>query len=476
MGAYLSSPNTTKHTTSGANLTGTVKVAWSASDMQGWRKSMEDAHITKDGGVSAPEFGAANLAKDDVKIFAVFDGHGGTEVANFCEKHFTEVLTQSPYWKLAKPQEVVAEATLVEVEGGNDSIKFTVADALSHTFHELDQMIDSSVFREELTQLSHSGKAKALKSGAQPSAGDLVTANRKHVNSIDAAGEQDVEEDLVNGVVGKEKDGDEISTADAIDLFHKLLSMSGKKDKPDADGEADADASGSSSEAAPPTVGRQRIPSTCVSGIDPTTGKHHCLLPDHPVHAGCTSVVCVMIGRDLVVANAGDSRAVLQRGNGAVKALSYDHKPEHHIETNRISKAGGFVNQFGRVNGNLNLSRSIGDLKYKQNCDYGAAEQIITAQPDVVCTTLEEDDEFIILGCDGIWDCLSNEEACEYVAARIDTMTTAEIVEEVLSTIISDDPRASQGIGGDNMTIVIVDLQPEKRSYFGKEAAAAGSS
>jgi protein phosphatase/protein phosphatase 2C family protein 2/3 len=44
-------------------------------------------------------------------------------------------------------------------------------------------------------------------------------------------------------------------------------------------------------------------------------------------------------------------------------------------------------------------------------------------------------------------------------------MTPAQIGVKMLDDIISDDPRATQGIGGDNMTIMIIDLQPESRSY-----------
>jgi len=78
---------------------------------------------------------------------------------------------------------------------------------------------------------------------------------------------------------------------------------------------------------------------------------------------------------------------------------------------------------------------------------------------------LADDDEFLILGCDGIWDCLTNEKAVEYVRARIDSMTPTDIGEQMLNDIISEDPRATQGIGGDNMTIMIVDLKPLARSY-----------
>ena len=108
-----------------------------------------------------------------------------------------------------------------------------------------------------------------------------------------------------------------------------------------------------------------------------------CNLPDHPIHAGCTSVVAVMIGRTLVVANAGDSRSVLCRSGGRTVPLSFDHKPQQEREMSRIKGAGGFVNQFGRVNGNLNLSRSIGDLKYKQVPGIPPSMQMITAEPDV---------------------------------------------------------------------------------------------
>jgi serine/threonine protein phosphatase PrpC len=79
--------------------------------------------------------------------------------------------------------------------------------------------------------------------------------------------------------------------------------------------------------------------------------------------------------------------------------------------------------------------------------------------------TLQPGDEFIILGCDGIWDCLTNEKAVEFVRSRIDKKTPTEIGAEMLDEIISDDPRATQGIGGDNMTVMIIDLLPHTRSY-----------
>lgn len=62
-----------------------------------------------------------------------------------------------------------------------------------------------------------------------------------------------------------------------------------------------------------------------------------------------------------------------------------------------------------RVNGNLNLSRAIGDLRYKGNEQLAAADQIISAQPDVREIQLTSDDWFLVLACDGVWDVMSNQ-------------------------------------------------------------------
>lgn len=148
--------------------------------------------------------------------------------------------------------------------------------------------------------------------------------------------------------------------------------------------------------------------------------------------SGCTAVVALLSGRDLFVANAGDSRAVVCR-DGKVVEMSYDHKPEDDLELARIRKAGGRVTLDGRVNGGLNLSRAIGDHGYKANKELPAEEQMISALPDLKRVTIEPNDEFMVLACDGIWNYMSNEEVVGYVKQRIDAgkLTLAEICEEV---------------------------------------------
>lgn len=81
---------------------------------------------------------------------------------------------------------------------------------------------------------------------------------------------------------------------------------------------------------------------------------------------GCTANVIMMVENMLICANAGDSRAVVAEGGRAIP-LSTDHKPNLKKERDRIYKAGSTVNIEGRIDGNLNLSRAIGDIAHKKN-------------------------------------------------------------------------------------------------------------
>ena len=79
-------------------------------------------------------------------------------------------------------------------------------------------------------------------------------------------------------------------------------------------------------------------------------------------------------GTDLYVGNVGDSRCIASI-NGKAEALSVDHKPSDQYERARIENAGGFV-EFNRVNGNLALSRAVGDFAFKGNTSLPPEDQV----------------------------------------------------------------------------------------------------
>nr|XP_043618425.1 protein phosphatase 2C 51-like [Erigeron canadensis] len=127
---------------------------------------------------------------------------------------------------------------------------------------------------------------------------------------------------------------------------------------------------------------------------------------------GSTAVVAVVGDEEIVVANCGDSRAVLSRG-GATLPLSNDHKPDRPDELERIEHSGGKVIEWNgiRVLGVLATSRSIGDRQLKP---------YVIAKPEVTVTKRHENDEFMILASDGLWDVMSNELACHIVSKCIE--------------------------------------------------------
>ncbi|VDM95512.1 unnamed protein product [Thelazia callipaeda] len=142
--------------------------------------------------------------------------------------------------------------------------------------------------------------------------------------------------------------------------------------------------------------------------------------------SGTTAVVVLIRDRKIYCGNVGDSRAVACIA-GIARPLSFDHKPANELEARRIVAAGGWV-EFNRVNGNLALSRALGDFGFKKNEQMPPEGQIVTACPDVVVCDLTYDHEFIILACDGIWDVMSNQEVIEFCRSRLATGHEPEAV------------------------------------------------
>lgn len=118
---------------------------------------------------------------------------------------------------------------------------------------------------------------------------------------------------------------------------------------------------------------------------------------------GCTSNVLMITNNLLICANAGDSRCVLGEQGRAIP-LSVDHKPTQKRERERIYKAGSTINVEGRIDGNLNLSRAIGDIAHKKNARLQLHEQAITSLPDIKVHQITSKTDFAIMGCDGIWE------------------------------------------------------------------------
>ena len=129
--------------------------------------------------------------------------------------------------------------------------------------------------------------------------------------------------------------------------------------------------------------------------------------------SGCTCVCAIITPNYVVCANVGDSRCVVGSSTDTV-SLTEDHKPDLAEEKERIEKAGGFV-QFNRVNGELAMSRALGDFRYKVHPELPVHQQLVIPIPDIAIHQRRQIDKVIILACDGVWDVLQNNEAVEFL-------------------------------------------------------------
>lgn len=307
--------------------------------MQGWRKRMEDSHITR-----------MNIGPSkDTQLFGVFDGHGGTEVAVYVGNHFTEEFLKNENY-----------------------LKNDIQTALEENFLKMDQLMLEKPGRDELILEYRKSKEESSK----------IKENNKNTQ---------------------------------IENLRELIDP---KEQPDA---------------------------------------------QISMFTGCTANVLCIKDKKLYFANAGDSRGVLCK-KGCAYPMSVDHKPNLPNELKRIEKAGGWVSD-GRVLGNLNLSRCLGDSEYKLDENISAEEQIISCFPDIKIENLDDSCDFAVLACDGIWDCKTNQEVCDFFIEKMKQKPTeklSKLIEELFDEILAPDVYTQEGVGCDNMSCIIIQFKKRK--------------
>ena len=139
--------------------------------------------------------------------------------------------------------------------------------------------------------------------------------------------------------------------------------------------------------------------------------------------SGSCALVCLIIDNNLYIANCGDSHAIISINSGKeIKLLNSIHRPNNIKEKERIIKNGGSIyirNSIMRIiPGRLSVSRAFGDKDAKLN-DYGENNNILICTPEVVNINLRNQKvDFLIMGCDGIFEYLTNED-CVSLAWKI---------------------------------------------------------
>ena len=126
-----------------------------------------------------------------------------------------------------------------------------------------------------------------------------------------------------------------------------------------------------------------QLDDTIKNNVAKSTIKHY-----KDTFIGSTAIVALVVERTLYVANLGDSRCLLMRDDETIE-LTKDHLPCNELA--RIRQAGGFVNEQGRLNGTLSVSRAFGDFEFKQE-PLPANQQMVIAEPEIRKIKLSKDD------------------------------------------------------------------------------------
>ena len=146
--------------------------------------------------------------------------------------------------------------------------------------------------------------------------------------------------------------------------------------------------------------------------------------------SGSCGIILMIKGKKCIIANIGDSRIVIFR-NKKISFTTTDHKPDSIIEKARIELSGGKLYQaqtpfpvykngvkidapWRVLPGRLSVSRTFGDIRAKDE-KFGGNKTAIIALPDINEIVLDNEYNFIVIGCDGIFDVLKNEELLECI-------------------------------------------------------------
>lgn len=334
---------------------------------------------------------------ETLHFFGVFDGHGGADAAMHCAKTLHERL-----------KEVLSAITSPTGDNGADAGGAEGADA----------GVEAS---------TSGGEIAAPASNQLPvgSDGEPVASNAPQGADI-------------NSVSSDSDFLDAVDIADAVDM------------------EAEVQAS----DVLGPAASIEGVPCTTETVEAALTKAFHLTDEEfgemggyeHLALVGTTAVVALVGRRMIYVANCGDSRAVLSRDGQAV-ALTDDHKAAREDETARVEAAGGQILFWNgvRVMGLLAVSRAIGDHSLRP---------YVIAEPEVTIVNRHHADEILIMASDGLWDVMSNQEACNLAKKCLlraqQRGSSRQSAARVAATVLT---RAAVDRGSrDNVTVVIVDL------------------
>jgi len=359
------------------------------------------------------------IADESTQIFGIFDGHGGSLVSTFASKYFHEILSNLKSYK----------------EGN-------VEKALTETFYMIDNILKMDNVNSLLKTSKFSDDADiALEFLKFSPLNEAINCSLE----FEKTGPDKLEDDP-NSCDSKSTSSEEAKSEDSMKQRTRENSTVEIKASSENKNEFVISTYQSS------TVEIDQDEAYSFGGV--VVGDSNRIDEHLTTYAmGSTANVVMMKDGFCYIANVGDSMAVLYKNGKAIR-LNTEHKITVVSERERILKSGSTITN-NRVAGRLNLTRAIGDFMHKKNMNISYDKQAVISVPEVNRFRITSDMEFIIMGCDGIWDCVDIQKFCEYISKRLkENIPMKLILKDLFSLLLSKN--VDSKIGSDNMTCLII--------------------
>lgn len=386
-------------------------------EMKGWRDTMEDASMFK----------LNFLENKDWMLFGVFDGHGGNLVSNFCAKNFQEILKNNIIKHMHKLN--INYKTLQD-----DHIQH----CLIETFLKLDELLKSSkinsILQEIESEIMSNPNSNIIENNIFDSKFKLIPISQ--FSKLKAVFDSD--SSLLSSTNISSQMNKSFRSLDILQTkFPKSYSCNtcdSLKENLNNKNEIEIDKECTSKNNSEKNIKENSNNSNSFDNCNLTKVDSEYYLKNFKKSKGTisemlkkkelvskrmgTTANVIFIKDDkLYVANVGDSLAIMYKNKKSIR-LNTEHKPNVKIEYDRIINSGEIVSN-NRVGGKLNMSRSIGDFIFKSNKKLKNYEQAVIAYPEVSIYDLTNEVDFIILACDGVWDCVEDQKFCQEIDRRL---------------------------------------------------------
>ena len=409
-------------------------------EMQGWRRTMEDAAIV------LPNF------EKNTSLFGILDGHGGSIISEFISVNFKNVLIRLDSYKNGNNEKALIETFLIM----DELLKNKKINNFIYTTHNSKEKpkenlktknspngnenivklrFETGVFEFDLNQID-------LSIGGEDTSTTLyeykIIEKEFSLSTNNEENNNDINKIKIEDIFF-EKGGKQNASLNTLPAFEEVFNIK-KIDIDFTDNEKFNKNNSNNLD-----LNKNISNSSTKLSLDNLVASE----------MGTTANIMLIRSGIIYIANVGDSLSVMYKNRKAYN-LNREHQTIIESEKERVLKSGASIVGY-RINGMLNLTRAIGDLKFKSNSNLKRHEQSVISLPEITKIDNIDDIDFIIMGCDGVWDCVKRQLVCDFVDREIrenPNKNLSEILKVIFDKCVS--PVWGVILGTDNMSCIII--------------------